>query len=113
VRAVARVIAVLGAVATGMFLLRSGPHEVDLVYDLSAAPGATRLEVDIRRGAELVRHAEFRVAPGIAPARHALKLPEGEYAVAWRVARPDGATGGVLPLEIHEGGTIVLPLAPP
>ena len=43
--ALARAVAILGAVAIGAFLCRASPREVTLVYDVSAIPGATGLDV--------------------------------------------------------------------
>lgn len=108
-RALARLVALLGAVGVAWILFGQGPKDVVLVYDVSAAPGATSLEVELRRGPELVRRAEFRVA-GTERVRHELKLPAGEYEIAWRVSSPDGERHGRRPLEVREDGTIVLPL---
>ena len=107
-----RLLGLLGAVGVGLFLSRAAPRDVTLVYDLGAAPGATGLEVDLRRGAELVRHAELRVSAGT-PLRHAVRLPDGEYALRFRIATAAGrAISGERPLVVREDGTIVLPLGP-
>lgn len=110
-RALARAVALAGALGGGFFLLSDGPKDVVLVYDVSAAPGATALEVEVRRGGELARRAEFRLAPEERQVSHPLRLPAGEYALAWRVASPAGGRQGERPLEIREAGTVVLPLA--
>ncbi len=104
----ARFLAVAGAVAVGWLLFGQGPKEVVLVYDL-APRDATALEVELRQGGEVVRRARFK-ADGAGPIRHALRLSEGDYALAWRVATPAGPREGERPLEVHEEGTIVLPL---
>ena len=104
----ARLVALLGAIAVGWFVFSRAPRDVVLVYDV-AVPGASALEVDLRRGDALVRHAEFRLHGG-GEVRHAVRLPEGEYALAWRVAAPGGARTGERAVEVTEAGTIVLPL---
>jgi hypothetical protein len=106
VRAFARLVAVVGAVLVGALLLRAAPKDMVLVYGLPAAAEARSLEVDIRLGDELVRHAEFRVAPDRREVRHPVRLPRGEYALAWHL----GALAGERPLSVEDGGTVVLPL---
>ncbi len=111
-RALSRLVAVLGAAAIGFFLFKAAPRDVTLVYDLAAEPGATALEVELRRpDGELVRRAELQVTPG-SPVRHAVRLPEGRYTLRWRAALPSGAVQGEKPLEVTEDGTVVLPLSP-
>jgi hypothetical protein len=112
VRAAARLIVLLGAIGIGLLLFRESPRELDLVYDLGRAPGATALEISIRRGSELVRRAELRVPPGAATVHHAVRLPDGAYTLAFRVETPRGGFEGERPLEVVEAGTIVLPLGP-
>ncbi len=113
-RRAARLLLLVGAVAVGALLLRSAPRDVTLVYDLSRTPGVTRIEVDIRRGGQEVRHSELRF-PGGAPAqvRHPVRLPDGDYQLALRLV---GGPGGPLALrrdvEVRESGPIVLPLGP-
>ena len=106
----ARLLALLGALAVGLFLFSASPEDVVLVYDLAGAPEATALEVELRRGGDLVRHAEFRVTGSDRQIRHALRLPRGEYALAWRAAGPAGARSGERTLDVAEEGTIVLPV---
>lgn len=106
----ARLVALAAALGAGFVLFGARGEDVVLVYDLAAAPAATALEVEIRREASLVRRASFRVAGG--QVRHAVKLPKGEYALAWRVTGPAGGGSGRRPLVVEEEGTIVLPLAP-
>jgi len=108
-RSLTRLVAVVGGLAIGWFLFSRGPREVVLVYDVRAVPDASGLEVDLRRGGALVRHAEFPLHGG-GEVRHALRLPDGEYTLAWRIATPGGARAGERSLEISEAGTIVLPL---
>lgn len=106
----ARLVALLGAVGVGLFLASSSPKDVVLVYDLAGAPAATALEVELRRDGDVVRRAEFRVTAPDLQIRHAVRLPRGEYALAWRAAGPAGARAGERVLEIEEEGTIVLPV---
>lgn len=112
-RPLARLVILGGALLVGWILLRGGPKDVVLVYDLAATPGATALEVDLRRGAASLRRAEFRFARG-APGqvRHEVKLPEGAYVIAFRVERPGGPVSGERSLSVTEDGTVVLSLAP-
>ena len=109
-RPLVRLLLLAGALGVGALLFRAAPRQVDLVYDLRGAPGATSVEVEIRRGGELVRRAELR-ADG-SQVRHAVRLPDGEYVLAFRVASPAGAVAGERALEVREAGTIVLPLGP-
>ena len=106
----ARLVALLGAIAVGVFLSRAAPEDVVLVYDLSSAPGATALEVELHRDGEVVRRAEFPVPAQERQIRHPLRLPQGRYALTWRTAGPGGAQRGERALEVEEEGTIVLPL---
>lgn len=102
-----------GALLVGWLLLGGRTKEVVLVYDLAGAPGATALEVELHRGAATVRRAEFRFAHGAPPqVRHPVKLPEGEYAVAFTVHRPEGDVRGERAVSVSEDGAIVLPLGP-
>lgn len=109
--ALARAVAILGAVAIGAFLCRASPREVTLVYDVSAIPGATGLDVEIRRGGELVRRAELRLQPaGAAQIREPVRLPEGRYDLELRVAVPSGSVHFSRTADVTEDGPIVLPL---
>lgn len=107
-KAAARLVLLAGAVALGLFLFRSNPREVTLVYGL-AGTGARAVEVEIARGREVVRHAELRV-PAAGQASHRVRLPDGEYTVRLRI------TGGGPPrtlertITVRESETIVLPL---
>lgn len=111
-RPAARLLALLGAVGIGLFLFRAAPREVDLVYDLSRAAGVTGLEVDLLRASDgaLVRHVEWHLPGGAASVRHAVKLPDGDYRIRFRIAVPGAVQAGERPLEVHEAGTVVLPL---
>jgi hypothetical protein len=104
----ARLVALAGAALLGWFVLGSRPHDVVLVYDVSPA-GATALEVDLRSGGNLVRHARILLHPG-EQARHPVRLRDGSYDLAWRLERPGGPLTGERTLEIDGDGTIVLPL---
>ncbi len=110
-RALARLVAMAGIMAIGWFLLGARPRDVVLAYDVSSAPDATALEVEIRRGGELVRHAELRLGHGEQP-RHTVRLREATYVLAWRLDRPGGAVRGERELVVTGDETIVLPLGP-
>jgi hypothetical protein len=109
----ARLVVLAGALLVGWFLLRGGPKDVVLVYDLAATPGATALEVDLRRGAESDRRARFQFASGAPPQlRHEVKLPPGAYLVRFRVDAPSGPVQGDRSIQIAEDDTIVLTIGP-
>lgn len=108
-RQLARLVALVGAIGLGWFLFSAAPRDVVLVYDLAGAPDARTLEVEIRRGAEVVRRAELS-ARGGGQLRHPVRLPDGDYLITWRLAGPGGTRSGERPLEIREEGTIVLAL---
>jgi hypothetical protein len=110
-RPLARLIALLGAIGVGWLLLDARPRDVVLVYDVRSVPDATALEVDMRSGSDLVRHARLRVDPG-REARHPVKLREGTYVLSWRIERPSGPVRGERELVVAGEGTIVLPLGP-
>ncbi len=105
-RALARVVLLLGAVGVGAFLLRAAPREVTLVYGLTPGEAPARLEVEVLRGGELVRHAEIRVPRGAREVRHPVRLPDGDYRVVVRA----GQAVFERAVTISEAGTIVLPL---
>lgn len=111
-RNLARVVGLVGAAGVAYVLLSGGPKDVVLVYELPGTPRGGVLEVELRRGAEVVRRAEFRLPPGDAhEVRQALRLPAGDYTLAWRIAaREDGDHRGERPLEVKDDGTIVLAL---
>ena len=110
-RRIARLLAILGVVGLGWFVFQSGRRDVVLVYDVTAVPDATSLEVDVRSGADLLRHARIAVHGG-GQIRHPMKLRDGTYAVAWRLERPGAPLTGERTLEVREDGQIVLPLGP-
>jgi hypothetical protein len=112
VRNAARLVLLAGGAAIGFWLLRASPRDVTLVYDVSGQPRATSLEVEIRRGGEVMRRAELRLAPGATQVRHDVRLREGDYVVALRASGPSGGTTIERPLEIRESGMIVLSLGP-
>ncbi len=105
-KALARVALLLGAVAVGALLLRAWPREVTLVYGLPPGEAPAHLAVDIRRGGDLVRHAEIRVPGGAREVRHPVRLPDGEYRVVVRA----GPAVFERAVTVAEAGTIVLPL---
>jgi len=115
VKLLARFLVVVGAVAVGWVLFGEGPKDVVLAYDLPASEHATVLEVELRRGKEPVRRAEFRLPSGGGSSRsrqvrHEVRLPEGAYELGWRLEGPGGRTEGVRALSVREDGTIVLSL---
>lgn len=107
-RKAAALLALAGAVALGVFFFRSSARDVVLVYDLTGAP-AGPLEVVIRKGDQVVRRAIFP-APG-QQVRHAVRLTDGQYRVAYALAGPSGKREGRKDLVVTEDQTIVLPLA--
>lgn len=111
-KALGRLLLVLAAVGGGLLLFQASPRQLDLVYDLARSPGATSLEVEIRRGPDLVRRAELRVPRGGGPVHHPLRLPDGDYQLAFRIATPAGPVLLARRLEVREAGTVVLPLGP-
>ena len=108
-KALLRVVLVLGAALVGFLLFRAAPREVTLVYGLPPGAAAASLEVEIRRGGEVVRRAEIRVPGGAREVRHPVRLPDGEYRVAVRA----GAAVFERTVTVSEAGTIVLPLGVP
>jgi hypothetical protein len=109
VRRLARPLALAAALGLGWYLLGARPRELTLVYDVSAVPDATALEVDLRAGPTVVRHARIQVHRG-EQVRHPVRLKEGGYELAWRVERPSGVVAGGRHLEVEGDQTIVLPL---
>ena len=106
----ARLVALVGAVLVGWFLLGARPHDVVLVYDVSSAPDATAVEVDLRSAAgSLLRHARIRLHAG-EQARHPVRLRDGSYELAWRLDRPSGALAGERTIDVAGDETIVLSL---
>ncbi|HSN89958.1 MAG TPA: hypothetical protein VLS93_01920 [Anaeromyxobacteraceae bacterium] len=109
-RALARLVAVAGAIAVAAVLFRSWPHDVTFVYD--RLPGATALEVEVRRGGETLRRARIRLAAGTEPIRHPARLPDGTYELALRVELPSGPLRVSRTVEVDGDGPIRVPLAP-
>lgn len=105
-KALARVVLVLGAVGVGVLLFRAAPREVTLVYGLPTGPPPARLEVEIRRGDEVVRRADLRVPGGAGEVRHPVRLPDGDYQVTVRA----GVAVFQRTVTVSEAGAIVLPL---
>jgi hypothetical protein len=111
VKRAARLVALAGAAALGLFLCRSTARDVVLVYDLRAFPPPAGLVVRLEKDGALVREARFS-SPGV-QVRHAMKLTDGTYHLRYAVDRgPDGALRGERDLRISESQTIVLSLAP-
>jgi hypothetical protein len=111
VRRITRLLVLLGVVGLGWFVFQSGRRDVVLVYDVSAVPDATSLEVDVRSEGHVLRHARIVVHRG-EQIRHEMKLRDGPYVVAWRLERPGAPLTGERTLDVREDGQIVLPLAP-
>ncbi len=110
-KAAARAAGLLGVAAIAWMLLGGGPKDVTLVYDVSSVPDARVLQVDVLRGSEVLRRTEFRLAPSDhGRVAHPLKLPKGAYVLRGRIEAPSGASGFERPLDVEDGGTIVLPL---
>jgi len=110
VKGALRLLLLLGFAAIGLFFLGRMPRDVTLVYDLEEPEAVRAVEVDVRRGVEPLRHAEYRFPVG-APrqVRHEVRLPDGTYEVVLRVSRVDGsARQSLVPLVVSEGGPIVL-----
>jgi hypothetical protein len=106
-----RVVLVLGAAALGLFLWRASPRDVLLLYDVAGVPGATAIEVEIRRGEALSRRAVLRIPAGEARAGHPVRLTAGAYSMRIRVESPDGPAHFERPLEVTEDGAVVVPLS--
>jgi hypothetical protein len=110
VRLAARAVAILAVLAVAWLLLGRGPRDVTLVYDVSSVPDARALEVEIVRGAEVLRRSDFRLAGRGGRVEHRLKLPEGDYVLRGRIEAPGGPVPFERPLEVREAGTVVLAL---
>lgn len=106
----ARAVAILGAAAVAWLLLGRGPKDVTVVYDVSSIPDARALEVEVARGAEVLRRSEFRLAGRDPRVEHRLRLPEGDYVLRGRIEAPGGSVPFERPLEVREAGTVVLAL---
>lgn len=109
-KAVARLVAVVGAVAVGAFLFSERARDVALVYDVGAVPGARAVAFELRRGSEVLRRGELTVPAGAAQVTHAVRLPAGTYELAWRLSSASPELAGERVLEITDEGTIVLAL---
>jgi hypothetical protein len=110
-RSAARLVALLGAIGLGYVLFSASPRDLVLVYDLGGERGASSLEVEIRRDADVVRRAHLAAPPGGGQVRHPVRLPDGEYVLQWRLVGGEGAArSGERPLEVREDGTVVLAL---
>lgn len=107
-RAAARIVALAGGVALALFLFRSNPREVVLVYDLAGVPGPSSLEVVISKGSEVVRRATFPKPDPLV--RHPVRLTDGSYHLDYRLQSPSGTRTGGRDIEVLEAQTIVLPI---
>ena len=110
-RYLARVVAIVGALAIGAFLLRSQPRDLTLVYDL-APPGApATLEVEILQGPTIVRRSELAVPPSGGEIRHRVRLPTGDYSLSWHLYGPVPYQGRTM-IEVRGEGPIRVNLVP-
>jgi hypothetical protein len=109
VRLLARAAAVIGAVTLGAYLFSAAPRDVVLVYDVPAPGEPAVLEIELRRAGELVRRAELSVPAGGGQVRHPVRLPDGLYALGWKLSGR-GASAGEIPVEVREDATVVLAL---
>ena len=96
--------------------VRAG-KELDVVYDLSrmGRTDLVRLRVEIRRGAELVRDAEFHYPAGEGRAppqqRHRLKLGEGSYVAHFQLRFSHAAAmARVTPFEVTGTEPVIIPV---
>ncbi len=106
----ARLLVLAAAVVVAWLLFRANPRDVVLVYDLGGIGDATSLEVQIERGAETVRRADFP-----SPSRqvhHRVRLTDGAYHVRVGVTRPGASVRTDRDITITESQTIVLSVAP-
>ncbi|HET6439664.1 MAG TPA: hypothetical protein VFG59_16480 [Anaeromyxobacter sp.] len=98
----------LGVAGLAVFLYRSSPREVVLVYDLSGVAAPRSLQVTITRDGEVVRRADFPT-PG-AQVRHHMRLPDGRYRIDYRLLGVGGVKEGERDLTVSEAETVVLSL---
>lgn len=108
----ARLVLLVGVVAIGLVLFRAAPRDVTFVYDVARVPGATAIQVEIRRGAETLRRAEIRVPAGETQVRHPVRLPPGTYEVSVEVDRPDAVIRTTRTVDVRESGPILVPVGP-
>jgi hypothetical protein len=110
VKLAARLVLLAGAAGVGLFLFRSNPREVTLVY--GALPhGVRELDVEVVRGGEILRRAELHPY-GASEASHRVRLPDGEYVLRLRLAAEGEPRRLERPLSVTESGTVVIPLGP-
>jgi hypothetical protein len=108
-----RLLFLAGAVGIGLLFFRTSPRDVTLVYSLAGQPPVRALEVEITRGSEAIRRAEFSF-PGGPPKQveHKVKLTDGAYRLHFRITAQAGGPAVALERDVNvsESGTIVLPL---
>jgi hypothetical protein len=108
-----RLLFLAGALGIGLFFFRTTPRDVTLVYGLAGQPPVRALEVEITRGSESIRRAEFSFPAGPPKqVEHRVKLTDGTYRIHFRIAAQAGGAAVALERDVNvsESGTIVLPL---
>jgi len=100
-------VAILGAAVLGLFLFRSSPRDVTLVYDLGGG-GVSSLQVMILKNHEVVRRATFS-SPG-PQVRHVVRLTDGVYRIAYQLDGSSRAVAGAKDITVSTSQTIVLPV---
>ena len=103
---------VVGALGVGWYLFRAAPRDVTLVYGVRPPGAPAALEVEIRRGEELVRRSELAVPAAGGEVRHPVRLKDGAYALTWRLAAGSTAWTGRQALDVSEDATVVLSVGP-
>ena len=112
VQGLVRLLFLAGAVGIGLFLLRAAPRDVTLLYAVGGSRGRA-LEVDIEKGGESIRRAEFRLADGTpAQVSHRLRLTDGEYVLRLTLMVGGASRRVDRPITVSESGTIVIPIEP-
>lgn len=104
----ARLLMLAGAAGLALFLFRSSPRDVTLVYGLGGT-GARSVEVEILRRGEVLRRAELRVDRS-GQASHHVRLPDGDYALRVLIEGEGPPRAVDRTITVSESGPIVVPL---
>jgi hypothetical protein len=112
VRLLARLLLVVGAVGVGAFLFRASPRDVVVAYGVRAPGAPAILEVELRRGQEVLRRAELAVPAGGGEIRHPVRLQDGDYLLVWRLSGGSAAWRGDQRLSVDEDATVAVPVGP-